>query len=137
MMAFKWLIYALTIKPEIFSEMIDWIFARSATDQGSRLDGIILNVREALGNVWWNISEVIFIGVYAVKIIKNRIKFRITVVEVLFVFLMGLMPIVRYFIFANHVTIHYWVTYRILMLPILAINIMIVKAGRTNDMGRI
>ena len=39
-----------------------------------------------------------------------------------------------YFIYANHVYIHAWVTYRILILPVITFNILIVKVKKENEL---
>ena len=38
---------------------------------------------------------------------------------------MTLTPLCRCLLLSNHVTVHHWVTYRILMMPVLAFNLLI------------
>jgi len=45
---------------------------------------------------------------------------------ILFFVAMLLLPLVRYLIFANHVYVHYEVMHRLMMIPILALNVLLV-----------
>ena len=47
--------------------------------------------------------------------------------EATFAAFMLLLPLVRYFIYANHVIIHNWVTYRILEMSIFVFNVFLVR----------
>lgn len=47
--------------------------------------------------------------------------------EATFVLFMLLLPLSRYFIYANHVIIHNWVTYHILEMSIFAFNVFWVR----------
>ena len=137
MMVFKWTVYAITIEPDMFAKMIDHIFMRSGTDQGSRWDGVLDNFNVAFGNVWWNIIELSFIVFNIIIYIKRKSKIYFSATEAMLLLIMIAMPIVRYLIFANHVTIHNWVTYRILMMSVLTFNILIAKAGRINGLEKV
>ena len=128
-MVFKWLLYALTLKPDMFKEMINSVLFRTSVNRGSRLFAISKNIKIGFGNIWWNAIEETFILFQVIKHLKNKTKIKIRKVDLFLLFVMMCMPICRYFILANHVIIHSWVTYRLIMIPILVFNIILVKIG--------
>ena len=140
MMGFKWLAYAIAIDSTIFGKMLAKALARSSTDKGSRLEGILLNIHEGCGNMWWNTAEVIFIAaslivlLYSLKKREKRAGLPNLASEILLLLIMLAFPIVRYAILCNHVTVHYWATYRILMMPILALNLFITRMNCRDEL---
>lgn len=140
LMGFKWLAYAIAVDSAIFRKMLAKAVARSATDKGSRIEGILLNIHEGCGNMWWNTAEVIFVAacVFAILISIKKRKKRggapNLVSEILLLVIMTAFPIIRYAVLCNHVTVHYWVTYRILMMPILAFNLFITRMKCRNEL---
>lgn len=130
MMVMKWIFYAIFISPEIFTEMIKHMSNRLSTTydetQITRIDAIVRNIEEVIKNIGWLIFEVIFIINCIVRTIKNRIFVKINIKQLIVVTIIAIVPIIRYIIFANHVYIHYWVTYRCLAMSIFAINVMLI-----------
>lgn len=129
MMAFKWIMYTLIVDNSIIREVIDSILVRSDTDHGSRLRGIYKNIKVGISyNKLWDIAELVFIGWLTRKFWRIRGKVIVCRTEILLLSVMILMPVCRYILFPNHVIIHKWVTYRLLMIPILTFNLLAVKA---------
>ena len=136
-MILKWLLYAI-IDPNVFSDMYTRFMFRTGTDRGARILAISKNLKTAFGNKWWNIIEILFILHCFIKIITNKCKIRLkdNVTEIVLLLIMILMPICRCFILANHVTIHYWTTYRIFMIPVLAFNMLLIRMEEKYGMGK-
>ena len=133
MMVFKWIVYAIFIDSSIFKQMIDHFFARTETDQGSRLHAIKVNLVTATGSTWWNVLEIIFIIGNVIQWIRSKNKPNLTGVDLVFLALMIALPFGRYIILANHVTVHNFVTYRLLMIPVFAFNIVATKLWSRNE----
>ena len=128
MMVFKWVVYAVFIDRHIFGEMAAQFFSRTDVDRGSRFSAIARNMKTGFGNLWWNVLEAIFvIGNLAARLYGKR-RLSITRSEFLLLALMILLTAGRYFILSNHVIIHHWVTYRLIMIPVLTFNILITNA---------
>ena len=133
----KWLIYAVVIDPDIFREIVEKILLHSSDtgSQGaaiSRIYAVVINFGVALQNYWWSCLEAAFVLGIAASYLKKRIRLELSRSEVLLFILMLLFVIGRFVIFANHVYIHAWTTYRILLIPILYFNILIVRAGKNH-----
>ena len=135
-MLLKWTIYSVIFKPDMFKEMLDCVFFRTSNNQGSRISGVFLNIKTGFLNIWWVVTELVFIVYYINKYFKNKLKLSINRGELALLLIMIAMPICRYIIFSNHVTIHYWTTYRLLMIPILAFNILLVRIGEKNELDK-
>ena len=130
MMVFKWIAYALLINSNIFSQMKDYFLMRTDVDKGSRLSAVRANLETAFSSTWWNVTEIVFIGATAAGWIRHRKKLSLPVQEILLMAVMAALPVGRCFILSNHVINHYWVTYRLMMIPVLAFNILITRMGR-------
>ena len=133
MMVFKWIVYAIFIDSSIFEQMRNHFFSRTETDQGSRLFAIKVNLETAIGSTWWNVLEIVFLLGNIIQWIRNKNKPNLSWVDMVFLALMTALPIGRYIIFANHVTVHNWVTYRLLLIPVLALNIAVTKLWSQNE----
>ena len=48
-----------------------------------------------------------------------------------------LIPIARYFIFANHVYIHHWVMYRLLVIPVFCLDMIMIRVATDNSESEI
>jgi hypothetical protein len=127
MMVFKWVVYAILKDPKVFSEMLDQFFFRAGLSEGTRFDAIMRNVDIAFENKWWNLLEILFIVYTFIKKIRKKEKFIFSFSEALLLLVMILLPIGRYFILSNHVLIHAWTTYRLLMIPMLAFNFWVTR----------
>lgn len=129
MMIFKWLMYAITLDHQMFVKMYNWVGVRTSTDRGSRFYGVAINSYTALSNKFWDVLEILFIGYILYQMYKNKKKKNILISreEIIFLAIMMVIPVCRYIIFSNHVIIHHWVTYRILMMSVLTFNVLLVK----------
>jgi len=136
MMVFKWGMYAITFNPGMFTDMMDWALNRTSTEamgvEITRLDAVKANLRLASSNNFWNLLQIVFVLSCIWKCIKNRVSvdfvagFLLLLISISF-------PIIRYLIFANHVTIHYWVMYRLCVIPVFCFDCLIVnlcKSGK-------
>ena len=142
MMLIKWVAYAVLLdRPEIFTEMWELImFRTSQTDMYSapisRLSAIVTNLYTAFSNEWWNLSELWLIVYQFVLIRKVHTVRKVKSGELLLLLVMLLLPFIRYIIFANHVFIHGFTMFRLMMIPILTINVLLVymrKTGQESD----
>lgn len=139
MMVFKWVVYAIAIKPDIFSEMFNTIVSRFSANNGtediSRFEAVGANISIAIGDLWWNLIEIGFVLFCFVKLFaKRKGSFQISASNLTFMLIMLLLPLARYSIYANHVYIHSWVTYRILLLTVMTFNVLIVKVKKDNEL---
>ncbi len=125
-MVFKWIFYALTIDGNMFAEMMKHMSMRSAEDESSRLGAVWFNMKIAFGSLWFDIPEAIFLIYSLIHWKKNKIGFAFSSAEILFTAAMLLIPVARLAILANHSWVHAWFTYRVLMLPVLAVNMLMV-----------
>lgn len=125
MMVFKWAAYAVLKDPGVFREMLDQFFFRTGLSEGSRTDAVLHNIQIAFENNWWNLLELLFIAGTVIRRIRGKEKCAISLSEVLLLLVMILLPLGRYFILSNHVLVHGWTTYRLLMIPVLAFNLWI------------
>ena len=130
MMVFKWIAYAITKDPKVFGEMIDQFLFRSGVSEGSRTDAILRNISIAFENRWWNLLEMLFIIGTVIWRIRRKEKFFFSVSETLLLAVMILLPLGRYFILSNHVLVHGWTTYRLLLIPVLSFNLMLSKTSQ-------
>ena len=132
MMVFKWVVYAVFIDSNIFTEMLDAFLFRTDIDKGSRLHAIQVNLEMAIGNKWWNAIEIVFVLGNIVQWFRKKGKPILSWIDILFLAFMLALPLVRYIILANHVTIHNFVTYRLLLIPVMALNILVTKLWSKN-----
>ena len=133
MMVFKWIAYAILKDPKVFSEMLDQFFFRTGLSEGTRTDAIIHNFSIAFENNWWNLLELLFIAGTVIYRIRKKEKLNLSLSEILLLLVMILLPLARYFILSNHVLVHGWTTYRLLLIPVLALNLWITgtRSGRS------
>jgi len=134
MMVFKWVVYAIMKDPQIFSEMLDQFFFRTGLSKGSRMDAIIHNFNIAFENNWWNLLEVLFVAGTVMRRILRKEKFTFSLSEALLILVMILLPMGRYFILSNHVLVHGWTTYRLLLIPVFAFNLWLKREDATEFM---
>ena len=133
MMVAKWCILDLFTDVEVWRAMIDRILFRLSSNVGgneiSRLQAVFENLSYAKGNWIFNGIEILFVLTCLVLMIRKGKKVRISDyrIEMFTVFLLLLLVLLRYAVFANHVVIHKWVMYRILAIPLTAFNVLLVK----------
>ena len=127
MMIFKWISYAILKDPKVFGEMLDQFLFRTGLSEGSRMDAVLRNLTVAFENRWWNLLEIFYIAYIIITIIRKREKVTFSLSEILLLLFMILLPMARYFILSNHVLVHTWTTYRLLLIPVLAFNFLAMK----------
>lgn len=133
----KWIVYFFTTKENIFSSVFKQIMMRTASsadqDRGAAiLEALYNNIRVLCK---WPIIIVFgsFIVYYLIKILKSRNLYINKSLVVSLIFL-GLMPIGWYIILSNHSMIHYWFTYRTLIISVFAgLCILINVSEQKND----
>ena len=127
MMVMKWIVYAIFVSPDIFTTIFTTITVRTSSANTdllfSRADAIQRNIEEITKNEWWEFFEVLFIVSCLAMGLKSRPPLKKWVPQFLIVLILTVIPIIRYFIFANHVFIHCWATYRCLAMAVFAINV--------------
>ncbi|MCR5323419.1 MAG: hypothetical protein K6E85_09140 [Lachnospiraceae bacterium] len=131
MMFAKWIVYGLFINWDIINNIISSVFFRlSANNYGTeftRIDAVLRNLVEGLLNRINIMIEIMFILICLISICKKRIQYRLNKTDIIVLTISFALPIMRYFIFANHVFIHYWVMYRLMVIPILTLDIFLVR----------
>ena len=133
MMVFKWLLYGIIVDSSIFSEMLALISRRTSTSEGSRFYGITSNINVIKQNTIWIYTEIVFCIFSIIMIVKNKCKVKKKTGPMLALLLiMSILPMARYLIFSNHVIIHNWVMYRLIMIPVLSYNLAITKLWNNN-----
>ena len=129
MMVMKWIYYAILVSPEIFTEMFDTILFRTSSVVGgeevSRIKAIGWNFYVVVKNEWWLFFEIAFAFGCIFVALKNKASFITYRKQLLATAVIATIPIIRYSIFANHVYIHYWVTYRCLAMSVFVINVFL------------
>ena len=133
-MVFKWALYAVLIDGNIFREMMDHVLMRTDVDQGSRAATVWFNTKIAFGSLWWDLAEAAFIAWTVIRWRKDRVKITISGTEILVLAAMLLFPVGRLAILSNHSYMHAWFTYRVLMMPVMALNLLM--AGKRKDAGQ-
>lgn len=106
--ASKWLIATIFTPFNVFKDAADQVAVRSDVGEFSRWDAVANNMQL----VQWRLMALILIVLVILAIVRFRKQNLKTAVELT---LLGLMPLVWYFIVANHSFVHWWFTYRLLM----------------------
>ena len=140
MMVIKWLVYEVATGETILPAMIIRIRYRlSATEYYtgphiSRVFALLKNARYVLVNVPWMVTELAFVAYGIVRIAKNKAAYpkigdlmKANVPSLVLFALSAVTVIARYLLFANHVYIHAWATYRIADAAILTFNIVLMN----------
>ena len=125
MMVFKWILYALAVDSGVFREMLDFVKIGTGSNRGSRPAAVLKNITTALSNRKWLVMEALFVVYSVIRRLRGRAGSRVTASAILLLAFMTLTPLCRCLLLSNHVTVHHWVTYRILMMPVLAFNLLI------------
>ena len=131
MMLAKWVAAFLILhQSDLFSAMISQALMRTSTgvssEQITRLSAMSINFLKAFSDLWWDLAELAFVVCMLVIIGKRKAWNKLSGGMILFFVAMLLLPLVRYLIFANHVYVHYEVMHRLMMIPILALNVLLV-----------
>ena len=140
MMVMKWLVYEVATGEAILPDMIVRIRYRlSATayytgPHISRVFAVLRNARYVIANVPWMATELAFLVVGIVRIAKNKAAYpkigdllKANAPSLVLFALSAMTVITRYLLFANHVYVHAWATYRIADAAILAFNIALMN----------
>ena len=138
MMLFKWILYATVIDSAIFADMLERVLLRTSCmafeHSISHTAAVLTNLKVGLkSNDWWIALEASFILCIIAKNMKVRIRPKINLADTMLFLMMLMLAISRFVIFANHVYVHSWVTYRILLVPILFFNILIVRVWQKHE----
>lgn len=112
----KWAITSIILQKDAITEALNIIFYRTSTEKFSRIDAIIRNISIYKRRSYITIFGLIFIY-YLVRIIKNRKTMNKSILTRIIPFiLVALIPFAWYFVISNHSYIHYWMTYRELVI---------------------
>lgn len=138
MMVIKWLLYALVYDPDIFRTIFENILFRVSDDDGAypRGKALKMNLKEFAQNSWWAYTELAFLLTGMIRWLSAKERRKLCVTDWLFPLLMLLFPTVRCLIFANHVSIHYWVTYRVFAMFIMALNLSLTGLWAKEGCGK-
>ena len=133
-MVIKWAVYAAAIDPSIFKAVTDRMAERTGLFEVTRAGTVMKNVRIAFGSLWWDLAEAGFILFSVARWIRKREKVSFSPAEILLLLASLLIPLGRFVIFANHSDQHAGFVYRLLMMPVLAVNLTLAKksAGEKN-----
>lgn len=135
----KWVMYEICTGQPLISSMFERTFYRmSATEYYTgpainRFEGLYRNIISVVKNFPWLIGEfalVIFIVIFMLlnkKRCKTLIFSKENVPTFVIFGLMFVIVLARLIIFANHVYVHYWATYRIFDCLILLFNVLVIK----------
>lgn len=132
MMFLKWVIYALLVNPDIFTEVFLNATSHMGTsvnaDEISRWGAVKNNLKQGFGHLYFLGIEAAFV-IYSLKGIRRKKfpdHFELRA-EVFLVLLSFIVVIGRYLIEAQHSYIHSWVMYRNLAIVLLAGNVFLAK----------
>ena len=139
MYVMKWIIYEILVGQPIISNMIARSLYRvSATayytgPRISRIKAMLKNIYYALINIPWLIVEICYIVGALTAFFKGKDRYQASELLkkkmpalILTISMLGIV-LLRYIIFANHVYVHAWVTYRTLDSVILLFNVIIMN----------
>ena len=116
----KWVIASIILNENVISSSLGAVFWRSSADEFTRLDAIKNNImvyREE-GYFYIFLSIIIY---YIIKIFKNRNNIKKNnLIKIIPFVLIAIIPFAWYFVISNHSYIHYWMTYRELLIFCLA-----------------
>lgn len=120
--ASKWLIATICTPLNVFKDAADQAAMRSDVGDFSRLDAAVINLRM----VHWGLMALILIVLVVLAIVRFRKQNMKTAVMLA---LLGCMPLAWFFVVANHSYLHWWFTYRLLMVTavswLLAVGVLV------------
>lgn len=124
---FKWLLIYVFSSHSIVDEIKYKLGERAGTWEGTRLDAVIANIGQ-LNLVAFNL---VFIGLTILALIRfNRQGVR----KAVLFFVISLMPLVWYFVIANHSEGHSWFTFRSLWITVSGLFLMVGSLIRWEDL---
>ena len=126
-MLIKWIVYAIAVDGSIFKAVTERMAERTGLYEVTRFGTVLKNVRIAFGSLWWDLAELGFIGFAVVRRIRKKEKVSFSAAEILLLLAAVLIPLGRFMLFANHSDQHAGFVYRLLMMPVLAVNWMLAK----------
>ena len=124
-MLIKWCLYAVAVDGEIFRDITNRVNERTGLYEVTRLGTVLKNIRIGLASPWWDLMEAGFVIYTVVQWIRNRNRIVFSAAEILLLVITLLFPLGRLMIFANHSDLHGGFVYRILMMPVLTLNLLI------------
>ena len=116
----KWIIASIILNQDVVANGLGVIGMRSSVEGVSRFDALFKNILIYTNNFYY----ILIMGVAAIFYIVRLIKKNITVdniKEIIPFLLIGITPFLWYIFASNHSYIHYWMTYRILIIFFFAI----------------
>lgn len=124
---FKWLLIYVFSSHSIVDEIKYKLGERAGTWEGTRLDAVFANV----GHLNLVVFNLLFIGLVILALIRfNRQGIR----KALLFFFIALMPLVWYFVIANHSESHSWFTFRSLWITVSGLFLMVGSLIRWEDL---
>jgi hypothetical protein len=121
MWASKWAVGSILLKRNLFEDAILQIKYRSSSEEFNRFNAILKNFKIYNYTVYKLIFTIIILY-YLIRIIKLLKKLKIKYIKKIIPFLIiAVMPMVWYFLASNHSSIHYWFTFRALIIFFFAI----------------
>ena len=126
-MLIKWIVYAIAVDGSIFKAVTERMAERTGLYEVTRFGTVMKNVRIAFGSLWWDLAELGFIGFTVVRWIRKKEKISFSAAEILLLLAAVLIPLGRFVLFANHSDQHAGFVYRLLMMPVLALNWTLAK----------
>ena len=112
----KWVIASLVLHRDVIGTAVNTIFFRTSANEFTRLDAIKNNIMVYKERAYALIFAVLFIY-YLVRLIKNRKNINTKIViDIIPLLLIAIIPFAWFFVMSNHSYIHYWMTYRELLI---------------------
>lgn len=136
MMGAKWVVYGIFVDWSIFAEIFDNVILRLSSSYReisiTRTGAVLRNINTALGSEANNLTEGCFILVCLIMMLKkHKLAFKKAYIAI-FAF-SCVLPVARYFIFANHVYTHHWIMFRLLVIPVFCLNVILTRMITGSD----
>lgn len=112
----KWVISSIVLNENIIANALDQLMWRTSSLEFSRFDAILSNVLIYKKRAYFAIIGLI--GIYYIKRLINARK-KISLInfkQVIPILFIALVPFIWYFVVSNHSYIHFWFTYRELLI---------------------
>lgn len=117
----KWALASVILKKNVVKNALDAILFRTSIESYSRLDAIVKNLGVFNNFIYKTIIKLIIIY-YFIRVIINRKNIEFSNIKKILSFgLISIMPIVWYFALSNHSYMHYWFTYRSLVVLFISV----------------
>ncbi len=133
----KWIIGSIVLKENLLENAYKTILWRSSTTEYSRFDAIKVNFAVYKKKIYFLIFGGLLIY-YFIRLLKYRKEMNCMngIKKSIPFMILALMPCLWYFFASNHSHIHYWFTYRSLMIFFFSVMIVfekILSSQKNND----